>query len=615
MIESKNTAVDWWIPDLEPSERGQRLVNHARAIEESTAEMIRRNMASVHVSMYENASTPLLPLAADRSSAGMWNLFERRVWNVCRAVISTMAATITRVRPRPRFLASGGTGQQHRAVKKLQFIVDGIFSENLVYELGRQIAVDDFVMQAGCAEVVDDGDCIRFQRLLPTEVLIDADAGYYGVDNALVVGKKRLIDRRVLLREYGDTDAKKYAITMAPAVNPSGGGQKQMIETFEFWMRGDDEEPGRHTIAIPGNGETALLDKPWPHEWIPIVMLVSDPAITGAWGRSVAEMVAPIQLMIDNLLQRITKSIKVACSPRWWLPGGGKTAPQTISNEAGSFIRGGVSAPQPLTVQALSREPYDMLKWHWESAFELAGVNKMAAAGQHEVGMESGEAVRASVEIQEGRMAVRQARYEAFFVQLAKVTVGVASAMAADGRPIEVRAKVPGVPTLQTFKWSEVNDLDEHNYTIDVWPENILRQTPGGRIDDVTTLVRGGVWEQARGEAALDDLDPEAEFTAHRSAELRIEAQIEGCTIDGKAQQPDDYTNLKMALEMGTQHMNLAQMPNSGVPEKHLELLDDYLTAVKARITALQPAAPPPGMPGMQPTAGAPAPGAEGAAA
>src|SRR5215471_6341706 len=573
--------IDFWAEEVPDELRARYAFEYSRAVEDSASEIMRRATAATHVAMYENAAVPLMPVGATSTMVPLWTLYDRKVWNVLRSVISAYAATISRSRPRPRFLASGGTGRTHRAVKKMQYLNDGIFSENDVYELGRMVCVDDALMGGGVLQVCHYDGRVKIERILPTEILIDASAGFNGFNNAQVIGRKRLIDKTVLLDEFGDSPEKQMAIIHARSEDPSGNGlNTRMVPVYELYRRSLPSKDGFHAIVIPGNEPGCLLRKEkWKVKWVPFVLLVSDPAITGVWGRSLAEGVAPIQLMIDNLLTRIHRSIKLACVPRWWLPKGAKINRSGISNDIGSFIEGTGGAPQALTVQALSREPYDMLNQHVQQAYELCGINQNAAAGQREAGLESGEAVRSSMEIQQNRLAVRQARYEAFFVELAKIAVNMAKLVYGSNKSYSVVAKVPGYRFLQTIDWSEVADLTETDFVVDTWPENLLSQTPADRIDTVTNLVRGGVWDQDRAQAALDDLDPEAEFSFERAAEMRISQQIENILIDGKAELPTEYDNLALALKNGVRYLKLGELED--VPEKNLDLLRVYLDEVK----------------------------------
>ena len=145
--------VDFWSDEVPDEMRGRYAFEYARLIEDSASEIMRRATAATHVAMYENAATPLLPVGATSTMMPLWTLYDRKVWNVMRSVISAYAATISRSRPRPRFLASGGTGRTHRAVKKMQYLNDGIFSENGAYELGRCLCIDDALMGGGVAQV------------------------------------------------------------------------------------------------------------------------------------------------------------------------------------------------------------------------------------------------------------------------------------------------------------------------------------------------------------------------------------------------------------------------------------------------------------------------------
>ena len=172
------------------------------------------------------------------------------------------------------------------------------------------------------------------------------------------------------------------------------------------------------------------------------------------------------------------------------------------------------------------------------------------------------------------------------------------------------RIAAPGTELLDSIRWKDV-DLEEDAYVVELHPTSLLPTTPQGRIDRVKELVSEGVWSPKRGEAALDDLDVEANMNAERGAEKEAMKICEDMLQDGKYRTPDPACDLATFLRVGTQYRQAGEIGN--VPEKHLDQIYKWLDDVAALQAQIKPAPAPvgpgsplPGLPGAPPAPPAP---------
>src|SRR3989304_2980143 len=109
-------------------------------------------------------------------------------------------------RPKPYFLTSGGDYQTQRKAKKLNQFIDGIFYENNAYDMGIEAFRDGEVFGDGIVHVFEKNDRIAFERVLPSELYVDEVEGFYGQPRKL--HRVKQVDRAMLVAYYPDHKAK-----------------------------------------------------------------------------------------------------------------------------------------------------------------------------------------------------------------------------------------------------------------------------------------------------------------------------------------------------------------------------------------------------------------------
>lgn len=595
----------WWSKEDVEQERGQALVDTARAIEMSPGELMRSDLNLLYGSMYEGRQLTSLyqyggPAAYSSSGVGAPEV----TWNLIRSVIQTVASQVSRSRPRARFITTDGNSKQKRRAKKLTAYCDGLFRETELYDQTQLAFLDAAVFDIGAIEVYVDNGRIRVARVRACELLIDANEGIDGAPRSLY--RRRFIDRDVARRKYGKTDAQRKAIEAAPSADPVGDGTStNLIEIYEGWRLATEPKAkdGRHIVAVEGEGGT-LVDEEWRRDYFPVILFRLDPALSGPYGRSAAEVLLPIQMAINTALDKIERAQHLAAVPRVGIPRGSKITVDKINNKIGSVIYfSGGTPPIWWSPTALSPEVYAQLERHYSRGFELYGVSRQLAGGQTAAG-DAAIKVREDLDVQTARFATVAQRWEQLHMRCARVMIDFAREIYEDNK--EMRVQAPGTALLESIDWQDV-DLEEDQYVIQVYPTSLLPQTPQGRIDRVNELVTRGIWSSKRAEAALDDLDPDSHTNRERAPEKDIERVCEAILLDGKYEGPEPFMDLGACTRIAAQYV--AEGRNDKAPAKHLDLLyrwmDDVqilkdLLAAKARAAAA-PVAPSPGAPGAAP--------------
>lgn len=596
-----------WFDRTTEDERGQMMVDAAQQIETSAAEMERQDFNLLYASLFEGTELTSLyqyggQVSRNWSSRGS-GVAAESTWNQVRSVITTVSSQVSRSKPRARCVTTAGNWRQQQRAKKLTQLGDGLFSLNRVYEKTQAAFQQAGAWDVVGLETIKGQDRPELAVVRGYEILIDANDGIDA--NPQTLYRRKFVSRKVVLKKYGDTEARKEAIRRAQKEDPTlQGGRTDLIRVYEAWhlpsYKGTAD--GRHVIAVKGEGGT-LIDEPWTKMYHAIRLFCWDAALSGPYGRSAAEVLLPNQIAINTLLDRIARAQHLACVPRVGIQRGSKILKSEITNQIGSVIQFGTMPPVWWSPTALSPEVYQHLERHWAKGFEAYGVSPSLASGQKATGTVSGEAIRESLDVQTARFAVLSQRWEQLHVDIFRAFIDICRELYTDAP--DKRIAAPGTELLDSIRWKDV-DMEEDAYIVEVHPTSLLPTTPQGRIDRVKELVSEGIWSPKRGEAALDDLDVEANMSAERGAEKEAQKICEDILQDGKYRTPDPAMDLATCLRVGSQYRAAVEIGQVGMPEKHIDQIYKWLDDVAALQAQLKPAAPAPA-PGGPPPPGAPA--------
>jgi hypothetical protein len=177
-----------------------------------------------------------------------------------------------------------------------------------------------------------------------------------------------------------------------------------------------------------------------------------------------------------------------------------------------------------------------------------------------------------------------------FFLDLARQTVKMAKRI---GGELSVAWKERDIA--RSIKWSDV-DLDEERYVMQLWPVNLLPDTPSGKLAYVEQMITMGLLNPQQGQQLLDFPDIQAFQKLNTAGETYLKMVLDSMLKDGEYIGPEEWDNLELGIKMMQEAIMWYR--NRGVSEEKIALLKRWC---EDAFNILQPPAPPPeAMPPMQ---------------
>lgn len=606
----------WW-EETDKDDLASCVVNTGSDLMDRSGE--RHTMMVRHARLYENCEFDDLfgrdyATAAVRqmlTGSGMMSL------NVGAACVDTLTAKVTKNRPRPTFLTSGGSWDQQIKARNLDKWCRGYFYETKVYQKARPVFVDGCEFGTGFLQVfgTEDGklDC---ERVIPSEILVDDLDGQYGDPKQLF--RIKFVGRDVLTRmfpQHADAIAeagKQERLDNGGPLDAQADVLENTLEVWEAWHlpSGKGAKDGRHVIAIEG---CVLLDEQWKIRKFPFVVYRFKRRTTGFWGKGVIETVQPIQIELNRVVRSISRQMQRKGKGRTFVQVGSKVVSSHLTNNDGGDIVMYVGTPPTVdNANAIAQEEFNYVLQLRQQAFQECGISELSAAAKKPSGLDAAVALREYSDIESERFAPQHQDWEQFFLDYAELSIELITEQYGwQG----YKVLVPGRRDLLEVDWSQV-DLKRDDYVMQMFPTSSLPQTPSARYQKVKEMQQDGFISKPVAQRLLEFPDIEAESNLGNAilddADATISAILDAEKPEVMPLEP--YQNLDLIIERATAAYLYAR--HRGCPEERLRLLRnliDTAAAQKVALTMPPPGAmPPPGgpapMPGGAPPMPAPAP-------
>lgn len=552
--------------------------------------------------LYGNLSVMgLNGLTYSRVASVQNSLKDRISYNVIQSVIDTLVAKIAKNKPRPLFLTSGGNFVQQRRAKKLNKFCDGIFYENNAYQMGKEIFRDSCVFDAGVVHVFNHYGRVKWERVIPMEILVDEVEAFYGKPRQLHWIKN--IDRQVLKDMFPD---KKKQLSEVEQASPDvvGGYENisDVVTVRQSWHlpSGPDAKDGLCVISTTKN---VLQVSAWEKPYFPFATIKYNPRLFGYWGQGLAEEIQNIQLEINKLLWVIQRSMHLAGSFKIWCKTGAKIVKEHLNNDIGAILES-VEKPEYLVPPIVAPEVYSHLQTLIRLAFETTGISQLSAASQKPAGLNSGKALREYNDIETDRFMTTGQAYENLFLDLARLSIDCAKDIAEEEGGYKV--KVPGKRSTDEIDWKDV-EMDEDDYVMKLYPVSAFSEEPAAKLQEVQEYAQAGFISPRTAKRLLDFPDLETEEDLSTSQEEYLHKILGQMVDDGIYTAPDQaFDDLQLAKELVLQYYSEGR--NGGLEEEKLELLRRFsdqvsqfeleaqnLAMAQAAAVSQPPASPEPG--------------------
>lgn len=517
-----------------------------------------------------------------------YNTNRRVSLNIVQSMIDTIVSKITKNKPRPMFLTSGGDWSEQTRAKQLTKFCEGVFSSCGLYDEGARAFIDACIFGTGCVKFIQDGEKIKAERVFINEIKVDDVEAYYGKPRQ--IHQVKWIHKEVLKAEFPN---KKVEIESASSDSAKysrrqGGFYEGMIKVVESWRlpNGKESQDGRHAISIQN---CTLVEQPYEKHYFPFVFYRWTKRPVGFFGQGVAEQLTGIQLEINKLLRVIQVSMHLVSIPKIFVDASSKIVSAHLNNKIGGVIK--FSGTPPILGQALGNIPpelFSQLDRLYNRAYEIVGVSQLSSQGSKPSGLNSGKALRAFNDIETERFYTVGRDYEKSFMDAAEIIIDMAKDIYKYNPDFSVRVRSKNFA--ETIKWKDVN-LEQDKYIMDVFPTNALSTHPSSRLQDIEELMQAGLISPKQGKKLLDFPDLEAVMDFEVAAEDDIMRVIEGIIDSGTYETPEPYQD----LDFGIQAMQQAYLYYRAkkAPEERLELFRRWIEDANDLLQRAQNPQPP----------------------
>ena len=518
--------------------------------------------------------------------------------NCLASVCQTGKAMIAANRPLPTFLTDGAEWTKQQHAKRLGKFVIGLYDRLKVYAKWTQGVDDSLTFGTGCVKVSAYKGQPNVERRIIDDILVDEQEARDGAPRQL--HERRYVDRDVLRHVYpGHDEAIDKANAMYGRV---AGGQRQtnLIELVESWHLPSEEgaDDGRYAACVDGE---CLEVSSYAHDYFPHIFYRWETPITGFYGKGLVEDLTYLQMELDALNAFIRKCQRLIARPDIYGDFDQRMPAQFYENGVGRFFRTkGGRPPTFYTPQALNAETYQERERIVKRMFDLAGIGEMSAQGKKQPGVESGVAIRAVNDIQQGRFAIQAEHYEDVHRETAERLVWCMKDIDAKDRKkvvVAFRAR----KFVETIDWESV-DPKEDVFTTSIEAQSIFGRTPAGRLQAVMDMFQMGMLDKAEALHVLDAKDLERAMDINDAAFRYNEAAIEKC-LQGEYVGPEPFEDLTMCMKRGQLAYLNAKIQGAAESEEGQRGLDTLQLRIDAAQRKLeevaQASAPPPVAPGM----------------
>jgi hypothetical protein len=596
-----------WEEDIEDSERARRMVATKKLISNLSSERDRRDYDLFNLRLYsKNNDLMLYDLFNQQfidGGRGSVAPTENSKNNREKAAIDTLASQVASTDTRARFEVVNGDYRVRRRARKMQNFADGLADDLQFARVKRRMFMDSAVFEsgAGVAQLYRSGNKVMEQRVLPTELAIDPSDGF--VDGQpRTIYRERPMPLANILRDFGGTPGLDAKIRAAKKVSTGGTPIDQRL-VYESWTlpTGEEAGDGWHIIAVDTDGGDLVVEQ-YEKPFHCLVFFCAEERFTGAWGNSLMTQARDLQIRINANDYRIERATKVFHAQHLYTYTGQNLKKSKLTNEIGTLWEGTTpDPPKQITFTCAAPELYQQIERDGQRIFEDLGVNLQASQGASEAGLDaSGSARREARKTVDDRNSLRQQRYEELHIDLMKVALSIARDIAEEPED-EVAAKRDGRTKsrgyqviaregrqLARLNFTDVA-IDEGDYKISVKPASPVEMTPEGLKADGQDMVDMGVWSPDQLVEAWQDLDIDGRTNATVSKRRNLEKKIDEALYEGQPlQPPDEFTDYKLAMQVGLELMNQAE--EDGVPDKSVEKVRRYLRQVNRANAALNPA-------------------------
>lgn len=591
----------WWAIDAEGETRAKVFTDYCRTQHVHSSD---REQAYIrHARLYENVEVNSLTGVDYATSIVRQTLMRSGIitLNVSQACVDTLAAKISKNKPRPDFQTTGGSWKDQMKARRLNRWTTGFFYEVDAHRRMKRVFVDGEVFGKGFLHVFPKEGRLAVERVLPSELYVDDADGMYGEPRQLL--RRKLVQREVLAAKFPKKAAEIMKLPTPASLMGDGITMQPMVEVWEGWHLPSSKtaKDGKHIIATQN---CELFCEEWKLDSFPFVFLASKDRVVSFWGKGTVESLVGIQLELNRLMRSISEQLRRKGKGRTYVERGSKVTPAHLTNGIGDVVEYTGKPPTTDNSNVVSQEEFAQIDRLYQKAFQEVGVSELSAAARKPSGLDAAVALREYSDIESERFALKHQAWDAAHMDLALVAIRLITKQYPELQK-SYKVKVPGRRKAYEVDWKDIN-LDEENFVMQVFPASSLPQTPAARKQFVKELEADGMISKAVAMRLLDFPDVDSEMDLGNAAIDDVDATISSILDEDKPKllAPEPYQNLQLLLQR-TLANYLFCRHFEDIEQERVDMLRSLIDMTTKLLTPEQLSTMPPGPPQMP---GAPAP-------
>ncbi len=506
-----------------------------------------------------------------------------------KSCIDSVSAEVAKQQPKPEFITSNADYRLQKKAELLTQYIDGTFYDNKVYtDISPDVFKDACLFGTGAISVFNDGERIKYERVLIDELYIDEFDGLYRKPKEMM--HVRRVFRDKLRERFQDDTTALQAISDAPTAPSLDPLMPQdMILVAEAWRlpyktkspKDSKDKKKSKTINYEGGTYALCLEnydlyqEDYKKDYFPFVFFRWNNKTTGFLGQGLAEELVPLQLEAARTLQAISRGLRFS-GLRVFLEAGSQINPNHLNDDGSKGIPvTHYNGTPPITAnwQSASQETYSHLENIYRKGYEISGISQMMAFANKPSGITAAKALETIQDQQSKRFMLVSDRYEQMHLDLALLTIDQSKDLFAQNPDLSIQTIVNN--NLKEIRWKDV-DMDSDRFQMKAFPINAFSDSPAARLQQITAALQAGWLSQQRAEQLLEVMpDFKSEVSLSTSSLSRVRKALDDIIHDNTYNQPDIYLNLEEAETTAQAVLNLSF--TNGVEEDKLQMIRNYI--------------------------------------
>lgn len=594
--------IRWW-PEEDPSAKVM-----ARARQIAKDQQWRRAQDELHLRLYSETEWRGVYGIDQRrlANSSSYQQKNRLSINVVRNMCNAATSMLIRSRPYVNFQTDGADYSLMRLSRKRERFVQAHFVRERIHQTSHPRVRNACIFGTGGTKVIRRDGKIRYENILPGEVLVDEQEGMAG--DPPCIYQTKTIDKIQLAAMYPEHEKAIMAAGSHGAYNGvSHAAQCLVVYAWHFRSTLDDDHDGVEALCIDG---ATLYTREYRWAKFPGTFFRWEESPYGFYGTGIPSELVGIQYEINALLRMIRDAAYYGGNVKILAEKGANINFAQLSNTTKIPIVEYTGRPPTWVVNDLaSPQIFSHLQYLVSTSYNVTGISQLDAQSQTPAATMSGRARLVHQNNESLRFKAAVERYENGYIDLAQATLEAATDELDENGDTEVMFR--GHEHLEQISLADVAlEGPDESLDIQAWSSSQLAQSPGARMEQVDFLVQNQYIPRNRGLVMMDlGNDFRAEMDVQNAPYNLIEERIERMLFDGEPQSPTpmmdlDYAKTRVQLEIQRCEMR------KGVPPDRIDLLREFwnqIVDITKAANPPQPAAPAmPGMPPGAPPAGGP---------